>query len=195
MPSVSVALDNRGGERLLVNKRELARQILNCSLPTLNDLIDRYPDFPVETRGSNGIEWQFDAHAVVEFLQGKREADQRDSAARAELFRQFTLPIDDVAGEEAKSLAPSQRLALARTRIVENKLAREAGLLVPTSEVRQNLAPALTRLMRFVDGLPRAIGSRFNLPEEVVAAMRNQLDDQRRELVAELDRAFEADAA
>ncbi|HZL59173.1 MAG TPA: hypothetical protein VFC38_05690 [Stellaceae bacterium] len=45
---------------ITVNKGELAR-ILTCSLPTIEALINRYPDMPILQRGSNGVEWQFDA--------------------------------------------------------------------------------------------------------------------------------------
>jgi phage terminase Nu1 subunit (DNA packaging protein) len=186
MPSVAVAHDDRDDERLLVNKRELARQVLKCSLPTVNDLIERYPDFPIEHRGSNGVEWQFDAAAVVAFLGGKREAESRDSAARAELFRQFTLPIDSVAGDEAKGLIPSQRAALARARIAERKLAVESGFLLETSETRQVLQSAIARLARFLDGLPGEIGRQFNLPDEISAAMRSRIDERREQFVADL---------
>src|SRR5690242_3110714 len=103
--------------RLIVNKRELARRVLDCSLPTLNELIERYPDFPVERRGSNGVEWLFDADRVVDFLRAKREAEARASEERNALFAQFRLPIDEVAPEGADELSPAQRAALAKARL------------------------------------------------------------------------------
>src|SRR5690348_9520844 len=142
---MQAALAERGDSdgRLIVNKRELARRVLECSLPTLNELIERYPDFPVERRGSNGVEWEVDADRVIEFLRSKREIEARASEERNTLFAQFKLPIDDVAPEGAGELSPSQRASLARARLAERKLALEAGMLVPVTDVRQALQVAL----------------------------------------------------
>lgn len=192
-PVVAVAGQSEPADTLaLANKRELAR-VLDCSLPTVTELLDRYPDFPVERRGTNGLEWQFDVAKVQAFLSEKREAEQRDDEARRDLFRQFSLPFAgyDNGAPGGAPLSASAMLAMARTRQVDTKLAREAGLLVPTSEVRQNITPALTRFMRLVDAMPRSIGSRFNLPDAVTTAMRSYLDEERRALVAELERLYE----
>ena len=58
---------------LLVNKGKLAR-ILKTSLPTLNSLLERYPDFPIGEQGSNGVEWRFDARKVRDYLREEEEA-------------------------------------------------------------------------------------------------------------------------
>lgn len=180
-------------ERLVVNKRELARRILECSLPTLNELIERYPDFPIERKGSNGVEWEFDADGVVAFLAAKREAEARASDERNTLFAQFKLPIDEVAGEGAAELSPAQRAQLATARLKERKLAVEAGMLVSVAEVRQSLHVALARFGKFLDVLPKQVGTQHNLPEEVQRSMRGRLDDERRRFVAEIQAFLEQD--
>lgn len=178
-------MDESSG-RLIVNKRELARQILECSLPTLDALIERFPDFPIERGGTHGVEYAFDAAAVTEFLQGKRDEDKRAAAQRKELFSQFSLPIDAIAGEEAAVLSPSQRAALAKARLVEHRLAVESGLLLHATDVRQVLRTAVSALGRFVDTLPGQLGRRHNLPDEVVRALRDQMDEARRLFVRDL---------
>jgi len=200
MASVAFSADDRapGGSPdspLHVNKRELARRILSCSLPTLNDLIERYNDFPVLERGSNGVEWKFDANAVVEFLARKREEERRQSEERSDLFRQFSLPIDEIAPDEARGLSPTQRGQLAKARLAERKLAIESGLLLQAAETRQVIQVALARLGKSLDGLPTQLGREFNLPEEVVRSMRGRLDDFRRGTVAELRGFLMQDAA
>lgn len=182
-PAVAVAAD---AGRLTVNKRELAK-LLKCSLPTLNELIDRYPDFPVVKRGSNGVEWEFDAQEVIDFLRMKEEAENRAAAERASLFKQFSLPIDAAAPEGAGDLSPSARRSLAEARLKERRLAIETGMLAEVPALRQNQTLVIGRLGRFFDNLPQQLAREFNLPEEVMRSMRKRLDDQRRGFVAEID--------
>lgn len=178
-------------ERLLVNKRELAKRILRTSLPTLDDLMGKYPDFPIERQGSNGVEYLFDADRVVEFLRQKREDEARAAQQRQSLFEQFSLPIDDVAPDEARALTPAQRAALARARLAERKLAIESGLLVSSAEMRQVLTMALGRLGKFLEQLPGQVARDHRLPEEVARAMRSRMDDARRVFVRDLKALLE----
>lgn len=171
---------------LIVNKRELAFRVLECSLPTVDALLERYADFPVQRRGSNGIEWEFVAADVVEFLQRKRREDEAAGAQRSQLFEQFKLPIDELAGpDDATAITPNQRAALAQARLREHELALKAGLVVPTSEARQQYQVLLQQLGKFLDTLPQQLGRQHALPEMVVQSMRRSLDEQRRSFVAE----------
>ncbi len=175
-----------------VNKRELARRVLNCSLPTLDDMLERWPDFPILRRGSNGVEWEFDAHKVVAFIRGKREESEREKERSAEFFQQFSLPIDDIAGD-AKEMTPAQRVQLAQARIKERELAIESGLLVNTAELRQDLTALFARLGKFLDQLPARVARDHNLPDEVIRAMRSNIDEQRRVFVRDMQRIFTGD--
>lgn len=185
-PGGAAIADAADGVPLFVNKRELARQVLHCSLPTLNDLLERYPDFPIERKGSNGVEWQFDPAKAVAFLKGVEEAERRASDERAELFKQFSLPVDEIAGDEARGLSPTQRYQLAKARGAETELARKSGFLLETAETRQALQTALGRLGKSLDALPGQIGRSHNLPDEVVRAIRNRIDEFRQTLVGDL---------
>jgi phage terminase Nu1 subunit (DNA packaging protein) len=170
---------------LIVNKRELAFRVLECSLPTVDALLERYPDFPVQRRGSNGIEWEFVAADAVAFLQKKRREDEAAGAQRSQLFEQFKLPIDELAGPDDAAITPNQRAALAQARLREHDLALKAGLVVPTAEARQQYQALLQRLGKFLDTLPQQLARQHALPEMVVQSMRRQLDEQRRAFVAE----------
>lgn len=177
--------------RLFVNKRELAK-LLRCSIPTLDKLIDDNADFPVEHRGSNGVEWQFDADTVCQFIQAKRTAEAQQYKERSELFGQISLPIED-APAGGGALTPTQRMNLARARMAERKLAMESGLLVSTAEMRQVLMISIAKFGRFLDTLPAQLGRRHGLPEEVVRAARQYIDEQRRLFVKEMQEALRED--
>jgi phage terminase Nu1 subunit (DNA packaging protein) len=180
-----------GGQ--LVNKRELARRVLDCSLPTLDDMLDRWVDFPIEARGSYGVEWRFDPVKVVAFIRQKKREDEQAAQERSALFAQFTLPIDEVAGDEAKGMTPTQRAQLAQARIRERQLAIESGLLVNTAELRQDLTTVLARFGRFLDQLAGRVASDHNLPPDVARAMKGTIEEQRRVFVRDMQRVLQRD--
>lgn len=187
---------------MLVNKAELA-DILGCSLPTLNDWIRKDPDFPVEARGSNGVEWQFDADRVIEYRRQQREAEEAEALRRREAMEQYRLPLlgADLGGSSGSgAFTPQQELALVRKRQLELEMAKEAAFLLQTVDVRQNLSIAITHLNRSLQSLPGQVGRQFGLPEATVRAMRSFVDTYQRNLVRELrdlmqEPETEADAA
>ena len=171
-------------ETLVCNKLELAER-LKCSRPTLDALLRRYPDFPVEQRGATGSAWQFKLVDVFAFLKAKKEEAVRAGAERASLFEQFRLPLDDLASPEAEGLSPQQRAALALARQREHDLALAAGQVVLAHEVAASDRTAWRNLGRFLDGLPAQLARFHNLPDAVVRSMRAQIDEERRKFVRE----------
>ena len=69
----------------IVNKRELARTI-KLSVPTIDSLLARYPDFPVIRRGNTGTAWAFDPEAVLSFLEMKKSEEAAARKAQIEYF-------------------------------------------------------------------------------------------------------------
>jgi phage terminase Nu1 subunit (DNA packaging protein) len=70
---------------MIVNKDGLAR-FLRMSLPTLRDRLAADPEIPVVRRGSNGVPWEFDAHAVQEHFERRaRERAEAEAQRRAQL--------------------------------------------------------------------------------------------------------------
>jgi phage terminase Nu1 subunit (DNA packaging protein) len=177
----------------LVNKAELA-DLIRCSLPTLGKLIKKYPDLPVERRGRNGEQWQFDPDAVIAFLEAKRNEAAEQASARADLLDQFRLPIDDQAPAEDRSLSPTQQLAAVKTRMLLAKEAREAGMLVPVSDVRMALTSAVSGLAQAHDGFTNRIGRRHNLPRAVMDEIAKDLSETRTAFVRALGPFTPADA-
>lgn len=165
------------------NKAELARA-LRCSVPTVNVMLERWSDFPIIERGTNGREYRFDIAGCIDFVQRQRADAERDQAERAELFAQMTLP-DLAPTLEPGAVKASDQLALARVRQMHRREQLENGLLVPTTEVRQVLTGAFTRLRRAMDASITQAARRHHLADAVL-----------RDIVAgfhEAQRAFVAD--
>lgn len=150
------AADGAGPVR--VNKRELA-VVLGVSVPTVDAYLLRFTDFPVVRRGAPGVEWQFDAAACVDFMRAQRDAEHQAEAARQDAAAQLAMPVDVIVPAEDRALDPAKRLQIARARAVERELAMKAGLLVPTSEVRQVLGTAFAALGRDLQAYVRQLGA------------------------------------
>ncbi|WP_198366144.1 terminase small subunit [Roseomonas sp. KE0001] len=172
---------------MLVNKSELAT-ILSVSLSTLHEWIRKDPAFPVHTRGSYGVEWQFDADQVMAHLQHKEEAELEAQRERRERLEQYRLPLTGQEGAAADDtdFTPQQALALVRKRRLELEMAREAGFLVQASEVREALGAAFSNLGKALQSLPGQIGRTHGLPEPVVRSIRGSVDTFQRNLVRDL---------
>lgn len=170
----------------LVNKRELAR-ILDISLPTLGEMIERHGDsFPVERRGSNGIEWQFDPEAVVAFVRAQREQDAAEAEKRAELLSQFGLPLDQAAPADQAGQKPTDILTAWRARKIHHEMAKEAGELVWKATIRQQVTNEVLALRQFLTSAPASIMRRHGIPDAVIRtvsdAMLEQLAEFRRKM-------------
>ena len=166
----------------MLNKRELAKEI-DCSLPSLNRLIERYDDFPIEEPGSNGVGYKFDAAAVSEFIETKRVAEESALEARLDLLSDLNLSPDR---DIPAGLTPSQELAKVRAVGERRKIQREDGLLIDTATLSMRLSGVFQHFSQYLDGLPDRMGRRFNLPDEVVEALRSELNDERRRLHGKL---------
>lgn len=182
---------------VLVNKSELARY-LGISVPTLSSRIDQYPDFPVVQAGTNGTEWKFDPLSVREFLAQKDEEREAAEAARqAAINSQIPLPIEAPGAPNAAALTPQARLAAARAAQVERELARDAALLVVTSEVRVVLNAAFSLLNRHIDSMGLDLARELNLSPDRASALKARLADAkaafRREIRDYADAARAAD--
>lgn len=184
-----------GGAAVLVNKRELAR-ILGVSLPTMTAVLERYPDFPVASRGSNGVPWQFDPELAKAFVLAKRDEERAADAAKSELLAQIALPLDEPQrpGAEGPSLSSVERLQQARALLAEDKLARERGFLVLTTDMRQRLAPLWAELNAALQALPAELGAAYNLPLPVVRDMRRRIASAQRSIHARLVELLPDDA-
>jgi phage terminase Nu1 subunit (DNA packaging protein) len=179
---------------MFVNKVELSK-ILQCSLPTLDRLLERHAaDFPIVARGSNGVEWKFDAEAVLAFLQAREAAAAAAGRARDDLMRQYTLPGTDDA--DSGTLSPANLLKLAQLRRLEREEQKEAGFLLQTTEVRPLLTNALAKFNRDLGTAIRQGMREHNVPDTTIRSVEARIAEAQRRIVAELQNLLvQADSA
>jgi phage terminase Nu1 subunit (DNA packaging protein) len=174
---------------VLLSKRELSAE-LDCSLPTLDRLIDRFNLQPA-TPGGPGKPYKFRLADVQRVLGEARSAAEQEAAQRAELLSGLSLGTFGPAGDtEADGMTPQARHALAKAVAAERNLAKDAGELLAAAGVRAALTKALTIMGRGLDQLPARVGRRFNLPDSVVHEMRQEINGQRAQLVREIQAAL-----
>lgn len=167
----------------LVHKRELARAI-GCSVPTVTDLIDRYPDFPIERRGTNGLAWQFDIAKVVPFLAGERDRQERERAKKDERLAQLVLPLNltpPAAAPAAVSL--KDQVEAAKLREMLRKEAIAAGDLVNAQAVEENFAKLLGDWSRRIREFVRQLAREQSWTDEVLHTVEARLSDMQDQLV------------
>lgn len=172
----------------VVNKKELAK-VMGVSLPTLDRLIDRYDDFPIKQKGGNGQDYSFNAKKVKAFLKKQRAIEEKNLADRADLLLDLNIVLPGHE-EGGPGITPNQELALVRAERERRKLKQEAGFLVDTASIRQQMTPVFVGLGQFMTNMPGRLGKRFNLPVEVVDAMGDEMADELRRVVAKLEKVI-----
>lgn len=180
---------------VLVNKKELAA-LIGISLPTLDSWLDRFGDaFPVRERGTNGRDWRFDAADVIAFLREQRAAEEAEAVECAERLKQFALPGLDAASDMPGGVTKAaDLLALAKVRQMQRREAAEAGLLVPTADVRRALGATLVKLDRFLQSVLTQLARKHGWPAPVMADACAMFGEAKARFVTEAG-VFAPDAA
>ena len=169
----------------VTGKAELAL-ILGWARTRLDRRIESDPDFPVKRRGTRAGGWEFDAAAVVAYLDGAPVVQVPEPAAKpAKGDRAHRGP--DVPGVSHRGEATaSQRLKNAQAAREEDKLRLARSELVEAEEMRLVLGTMLAHLGKGIDGLPDMIVRRLSLPDESAIVLREMADDLRRQMVLDL---------
>jgi DNA-binding Lrp family transcriptional regulator len=182
-PQAAKPAGTAGEPALTCNFEEMA-ETLGVSKPTLRDWIAKWEDFPIISRGTNGVSYRFDPHAVVAFVAARREAEEAEKARRAELLGQIELPFGPPRTGDGREIDPAELAQLYRVARQADELAESRRQLLRVAEVRPHLSEMLGRLRSSALTLPRRWGARHNLPGAVVAALRHDIEEWLREMHA-----------
>lgn len=166
---------------VVVNKHELAK-LLEKSLPTIDRMIE--DGMPVLKGGSNGVPYEFDANAVVAWLEEVARKEAELTAEKERQLAQLQLGLTGgVAGDSAPiGLTAKQRIEAMQAEMLADKLARDRGALMPVEEVEAEFEAVFgllrQRLLSQGSSLQRLAG----LSEDQV----RHVDQEMRELLRSL---------
>ncbi|HSF94832.1 MAG TPA: hypothetical protein VLA52_07380 [Thermohalobaculum sp.] len=169
-----------------VNLTELA-QITGRSVPTLKKLIAAHDDFPVASRGSNGVAYSFDARAVKAWLDQQTSLGQAEDAERRrqlELWRaELYGPPPPVEGPAV--MTPAQRKAEAEAVRIEDYNRRQRAELLPRAPMAALIDASVVALRKELMQIPaehcraRGHGREERLAlEALIAARLERLADR-----------------
>lgn len=134
------------GERI-VNRSEMAR-ILEVSEPTLDRMMDR--GLPVLQRGGNGKPYQFDVEAVIAWARDDAEREEAARSAREADINQLAMDLNGGATAEIEGVSPGlsgkARIDAINALLLQDKLAKQRGELVPVEDVRADYQAMFARL-------------------------------------------------
>ena len=175
-----------------LNKAEMAKR-LKVSLPTLTNWLDRWPDFPIVDRGTNGKSWRFDPHAVFDFLAERQEEEQRKSAGRDEQLERLQLQFDELFEPEDQprslgTVPAKEQIDIWRLRELKRKEAERCGKLVVAEQLQDMFSSAFATLSRDTSMFLRRLAREQDWPEAVLRKAEADLADmQRKSVTAVLD--------
>lgn len=170
---------------------ELAAMPGMPSEPTLRKLIAAHDDFPVRSRGKNGVEYEIDLRAAAAFVHGLRQIEEENARARSATIRQLGLDLlggDSVAADDGVALTPAERKALLEEELVAIKVAERRGELVRKASIEAALAAFMVRLQRKGESFSARLSRRIELSRDQIAAIDAMMRQDLREQADELER-------
>lgn len=169
------------------------------SEPTIRKMIEKNADFPIISRGKNGVAFEFDMKLAVEFILGLRRREEDEARARSEELRQFGLELlgpDGAAVQSAPGLTPAERKALMEEELLAIKLAVARGDLVKKASVEEAIAAALVAFAEKGKSFSARLARRHDLPREALTTIDGMVQADLADLAERLSRLGETtDAA
>jgi len=166
------------------------------SEPTLRKLMAERPDFPLVSRGTNGVAYEIELEEAFAFVRGLEAEKRAVAESRNAEIRQLGL---ELLGEDAASASGNQSMLSSedRKRLLEEELAA-----IRVAEKRRELVrkgpviAAVGELVLYIaekqKTLADRLGKRAHAPREVLAALDRLIDQDRREIAARMERAVDA---
>lgn len=177
-------------EQISLNKKEMAKRI-GVSLPTLTSWIERWDDFPIVERGTNGARYRFNPHDVLLFISEKQAEERAKTAERDERLTSIQLEMAELFPEEESVPEEShsdikKQLDAWKLRAFKRKEAEISGRLLIASEVRDNLMDVFARLGSETRSFWKRSCIRNGIPAPVVDRLLDDYADVQRTLVNSL---------
>lgn len=149
------------------------------SEPTLRKMIAEHSEFPVVSRGKNGVAYEFDLVEAANFVRLIRENEELAARARSEEIRQLGL---ELLGEQAAmdqqrvGLSPTERKVLIEEELLAIKLAKERGELVWKASVESAVGGVLSLLNQRMRSFSARLAKRMEITRDQIAVIDEMMD-------------------
>lgn len=162
------------------------------SEPTLRKMIAEHDDFPIVSRGKNGMAYEIDLEAAGRWILDLRKREEDEAKARAAEVRQLGLALlgEDAlaASEQTVGLSPSERKAMLEEELLATKLAVQRAELVRKSEVEAAVSQFVMLVTDRLASLTARLAKRADIGREALAALDKIIDADRREIASAMER-------
>lgn len=149
------------------------------SQPTIRRWIDG--GCPVAEKGSNGVAYKLDLHAVAAWRSDQRAAEDAAEQARSERDAQLRLQLlgsDALTVQpDAPALTAKQRADALAAEVARTKLAQLRRELVSAEETALLLSDALATIKARLRQLPDVLAGEMHLAEAQVVRMGDLIDE------------------
>ncbi len=155
------------------------------SEPTLRKMIGDNPDFPILSRGKNGVAYEFDLAAAAQFVVSLREREEVAARARANEVRQFGLALlgeDSAVNQERVGLSPAERKALLEEELISIKVGERRGELIRKASVEAAFASIMSLLNQSGRSFASRLAKRTELTRDQIALIERMMDADLRAL-------------
>lgn len=175
-------------ERLNMTLEEFAALDGVPGRDVLRRMIRDNPDFPA-TPGSNGVAYQIDVAAAIEWLRNRDERRRAEDEDRAVSARQLALEMlgADAAADIDRGASPSERKALLEEEFYAIKVAEKRSELIRKADIESAIASVLVADARQRSNFMSRLAKRVSLTREQLAAGEAMMDQDRRQFAAALE--------
>lgn len=154
----------------------------------LRRIIRDNPDFPAKA-GSNGVAYEIDVAAAIEWLKGREERRRAEDEERAAAARQLALDMlgSDAASNVDRSVSASERKALLEEEFYAIKVAEKRGELIRKDSIEAAISNVLALDAQQRRTFVARLAKHVNLTREQMHEAELMVDQDRRQFAAALN--------
>lgn len=178
---------------MIVSFGEFASAI-GKSEPWLRKFLNEHPDFPVVSKGKNGVSYEIDMEKGAAYLGNLKEAEQEAARRRQQQIQEQALDLfggDRAVGDERAELSAQDRKQLLEEELVAMRIAKERGDLIRKDSVEEAIASALVKNSERTKSFSARLARRHDVPRHLVTAIDEMMEADLHAFAEELKRAVQ----
>ena len=162
---------------------------------TLRKLIIERPDFPIISRGKNGVAYEIELIDAFAFVRGIEDEKQRAASVKADALRQLGLELlgaDAASADAPMAMSSADRRALMEEELVAIKLAEKRGSLVRKDQVIAAVSDFVMMVAERQKTLVDRLAKLADLPRDALTALDRLIEHDRRDVADRMEQIRDA---